>query len=151
MDARRIMVAVDGSKQADKALDFACDLSKSKAAELVIAHVQKDKGADVAPEEIKRYNEVEHVNITEREMLAMAAQEVLHEAQKFARGHGVADSRTVLCEGNPVNALVQLADTEKADLLVVGSRGISSLDSLLFGSTSLSLERKAGCTVIVVH
>lgn len=151
MDARRILVAVDGTDHADKALDFACDLSKSKAAELVIAHVQKDKGAAVAPEEIKRYNEVEHVNITEEEILAMAAHEVLHEAQKHAREHGVAESRAVLCEGNPVNALVQLAEAEKADLLVVGSRGISSLDSLLFGSTSLSLERKAGCTVIVVH
>ena len=151
MDARKIVVAVDGSEHADKALDFACDLSKSKAAELVIAHVQKDKGAAVAPEELQRYNEVEHVNITEQEILAMAAKEVLHEAQKQARDLGVADSRAVLCEGNPVNALVELAETEKADLLVVGSRGISSLDSLLFGSTSLSLERKAGCTVIVVH
>ena len=75
----------------------------------------------------------------------------MQEAQKQAREHGVADSRAVLCEGNPVDALAELAETEKADLLVVGSRGISSLDSLLFGSTSLSLERKAGCTVIVVH
>ncbi len=151
MEARKIMVAVDGTEHSDKALDFACDLSKSKAAELVIAHVQTEHGAPVVPDELKRFGEVEKVKITEDQMLRMAANDVLNEAQRKARGLGVTDSKTVLCEGDPAGSLVALASSESADMLVLGSRGVTNLDGLLFGSTSQAVEHKADCTVVVVH
>lgn len=151
MDARKIMVAVDGSEQSDKALDFACDLSRSKSAALIIAHVQTEHGAPIVPDELKRYNELEHVKITEQEILQKMSNDILHAAQKHARESGVAQSQTVLCEGDPADSLVALAAGEEADVLVLGSRGVSDLDGLLFGSTSHEVEHKAGCTVIVVH
>ncbi len=151
MDARKIMVAVDGTEQSRKALDLACDLSKSKSADLIIAHVQREHGAPVVPAELKRYNELEHVKITEQEILQKVSNDILHAAQKQARESGVAKSEAKLCEGDPAESLVTLAADEAADVLVLGSRGVSDLDGLLFGSTSHQVEHKAGCTVIVVH
>ncbi|WP_452465163.1 universal stress protein [Nonomuraea recticatena] len=54
-------------------------------------------------------------------------------------------------EGDAVDALVKLAGTHRADLLVVGNRGLNSLAGRLLGSVPSSVTHRATCDVLVVH
>jgi len=60
-------------------------------------------------------------------------------------------ARRLDLEGYPPDALVDLATSEKADLVVVGSRGRGDLASLFLGSTSHRVVNHAPCDVLVVR
>jgi nucleotide-binding universal stress UspA family protein len=58
--------------------------------------------------------------------------------------------RAELRDGNPVSALVAVADEVDADLIVVGSRGLGGFPELLLGSTSTQLAQHSGRPVVIV-
>jgi nucleotide-binding universal stress UspA family protein len=54
-------------------------------------------------------------------------------------------------EGDPVDALVDLVQKRKVDLLVVGNRGLNSLAGRLLGSVPANISHRASCDVLIVH
>ncbi|NIO42948.1 MAG: universal stress protein, partial [Burkholderiales bacterium] len=76
--------------------------------------------------------------------------QILEGAESTAREHGVQEVVTVLEEGDPVDRILECAKRENADLLVVGSRGLSNLKGLFLGSVSHKLSQLVGCTCITV-
>jgi nucleotide-binding universal stress UspA family protein len=66
------------------------------------------------------------------------------------RAHGVAVSFLVW-EGDPAEAIVEAAEAEGADLIVIGNRGHSGVGRALIGSVSDEVVRNAHCPVIVVR
>lgn len=74
---------------------------------------------------------------------AKAAQAILVE-QGF-------EVETLTMMGNPAEVLIDLAKSEKADLIVVGSHGKSGLQRFLLGSVSDKVTRYAPCSILVVR
>jgi nucleotide-binding universal stress UspA family protein len=58
-------------------------------------------------------------------------------------------SRRIVRDGNPVSVLLAVAEEERADLIVVGSRGLGGYPELLLGSTSTQVAQRAHCPVTV--
>jgi len=73
------------------------------------------------------------------------------EAQK-ARilAEGVPEVETALLEGDPVDRVVQYAEKHRPDLIVVGSRGLSTAGRFLLGSVSDGIIHHVHCSVLVV-
>jgi nucleotide-binding universal stress UspA family protein len=69
-------------------------------------------------------------------------------AEKCADLPGVG---TALLEGDPARALADFAVSQNADLLVVGSTGLSGLAKAMFGSVAAKVVQKAPCSVLVVR
>lgn len=63
---------------------------------------------------------------------------------------GVRDVETVLLEGDPVDRVVEFAEKNRPDLIVVGSRGLSTAGRFLLGSVSDGILHHAHCSVLVV-
>jgi nucleotide-binding universal stress UspA family protein len=134
----KILVAVDGSKHADKAFEYASDLAKKTGASLLILHVFEELGnvGYSIDKEIKRYN---------REMLQKyqsRAKKVLmqtHVAVMEARGNDVAEE------------ILHTANKENIDTIVVGSKGISEAKELLLGSISYKVSHYAKRPVVIVR
>jgi nucleotide-binding universal stress UspA family protein len=132
----RIVVGVDGSPGAQRAVRWAAALARVSGAEIVAVHalgLLAHLGGDVVPSQSHR-----------AEITAKVAQwcEPLSDA-------GVA-YRAVVADGNPVTALLAEADEVRADLIVVGRRGEGALSGLELGSTSRQLVEHAALTVVVV-
>jgi nucleotide-binding universal stress UspA family protein len=53
----------------------------------------------------------------------------------------------MLADGDPASVILEVADKEKPDLLVMGSRGLGGIQRLLTGSVSQKVCNSAGCTV----
>ena len=118
-----ILCAVDDSEAASRVFGAARGLADALGGELVAVHVVASADQD--------------------------ADEILASVRSRLGGTGSAPDVRLL-EGSPAEALIETADREGAELLVVGSRGRGSLRSAVLGSVSRELAARAPCPVVVV-
>ena len=142
----RILLATDGSKQAELAALTAVDIAASTNSELhmvTVARLEPRPAHDV-PESgsyLKRW----YASI-ERE-----AQELLDKEVKTSKKTGGIIPQVHLGRGQPDREIVHLADEIGAGLIVMGSRGRGGVRRALMGSVSDSVVRHAHCPVLVVR
>ncbi len=137
---RRILVAADGSPASQKAVSDAAALAKENKGWLIVLHVA-NTGAQQAS--AKFWEGVRRAFLEE-------GQAVLKAAEQVAEGIGV-PAKLRLEEGYPSERIVEIAEEESADLIVVGSRGRSKLAKMLLGSVASRVIAAAKCPVLVVR
>jgi nucleotide-binding universal stress UspA family protein len=132
----RILLATDGSKEAELAATAAAELAKSTASELQVAHVaaQYPSYARAAGEE-----------------LPDVAQQVLDEQVDRLQQAGVTVAEAHVRVGPPAAVIVALAEHMGAHLIIMGSRGMGGIRRALMGSVSDSVVSHAHCAVMVVR
>jgi nucleotide-binding universal stress UspA family protein len=141
---KRILVATDGSAGADRALDVASTIAGRFGAELIIVTVEQGYlQGDL--EEFRRSEDA-----TPDEVLNRISLEILKHAEERAHSKGVSRVRTYSSLGDSVAFILEVAEREKADTIVVGKRGRGRLAGLLIGSVSQKLISLARCNVLVV-
>ena len=140
----RIVVATDGSDHAEEALRIACDLAGKYGSKLHIVHTPQAVGDTL----IVGYTAVP-VPPTKEEV-EKAGREVIGAAEAVVRGSGVSEFTSQLVSGDPAHAIVEEAKLFKADLIVMGRRGLGSLTGLLVGSTTAKVAQLAPCAVLTV-
>lgn len=140
----RILVAIDGSAHGEQALKVAIDLAGRYHASLVIAAVAPLVPVFVSPTEPWVPAGVPDVEIK-------AYREVVDRAVAQAKGAGLGNVTGVCLEGIIVDELVAHLDEHPADLVVLGSRGLSTAKRLLLGSVSESLLHHVKCPVLLVR
>lgn len=151
MDIRLILHPTDGSANAGRALDVACGLAHALRARLVILHVQRRHGAEVMPEGLRGFERLEHMRVTEADLLRQAACRIVADAEQAARDRGVGEIETMVAEGDPGRTILDTAASRRADLIVLGSRGLGDLQGLLLGSVSHKVVNAAPCNCLVVR
>ena len=136
-----ILLAVDGSEHALHAAKVAGDLARMlNAGKLRIvvafAHIPSYLGEPnmQAAIDARLFESVE---------ILRAALEAVGEIP--------GELHTEMIEGSPAEAIIDVAETRKSDLIVMGSRGLSSLAGLLVGSTSNKVVDHASCPVLIVR
>jgi nucleotide-binding universal stress UspA family protein len=147
---KRILVAVDGSEPARRAVRRAADLAAKYGAELVLVNVLPSGAREVVPKELADFAEIEHIDVSKGDLLRAIAEQILRQAEADAREAGVAAVRSVVETGDPASAIAELARTEKADLIVMGRRGLGALAGLLLGSVSHKVTQLAACDCLMV-
>jgi nucleotide-binding universal stress UspA family protein len=137
MKANKILFATDFSPTSQEVLAVASALAKSSGAELIIAH------CEIPPAVYGGAEMVAHLG----ELNDKLAREQLEQVVPPDPSLRV---RRELLTGDPAKEIVDLADREKADLIVVGSHGRTGLERLLMGSVAESIVRHAQCPVLTV-
>jgi nucleotide-binding universal stress UspA family protein len=135
-----IVFATDGSEYSERALAYARDLTKLHKAELYLVHVYP-RVLDLLG--TKEYDAIAELRIA-------AGNTIIEEAGKALEEAGI-DYHTELLEGPMAEAIINVAETRGADLIIIGARGKSSLEGLLLGSVSQKVIYHADCPVLVVH
>jgi nucleotide-binding universal stress UspA family protein len=135
----RILIAFDGSDQAQKAFNFALDMSEKYSAMLTVISIARP------PEP--------PVNV---ELQAILDSATSYYEAGFAKMKDRCASAGVECSfeirvGHPAEQIVHFADEKKMDIIVVGHRGKSLFKRWLLGSVAKRVLSYASCTVIVVR
>jgi nucleotide-binding universal stress UspA family protein len=133
-----LLVPFDGSASSKKALTRACELSKVDGAEVSVLYV------------IPRYEEMMDFIKTEsiRKSLYQAAEKIVEDAKKAAADLGV-EIKAVVQEGHADARIVEIADTMKHDLIVVGTHGWRGVDKAIMGSTAERVIAHASCPILI--
>ncbi len=135
-----IVYATDGSEYALKALAYARDLTKLHDAELFVVHAYPSV-SDLLGH--KEYNAVLVHRIAD-------AKKIIEEAVKELELAGLTFEIELL-EGPLAEAIINVAETRGADLIIIGARGMSSIEGLLLGSVSQKVIHHAPCPVLVIR
>jgi len=138
---KRIVCATDFSDTAEAAWDLASDLAQTHRAELVLVHVFI---------ELPIYSEVAVTSIQQvwEEQRVWAEQQLTARIQTAVkRGLG---ARYLLKTGTAPDEIVQAANDEHADLIVVGTHGRTGIERLVIGSVAERVVRTAPCPVLTV-
>ena len=136
----KIIVPVDGSAYSLKAVETACDLAKSQPfSTLILMSV----GIELPELEEGRY-------IADK--MKAQAEAALAKAREVAQGIGLSIKiETLLATGaSPADEIVRVAKDEKADLIVIGSRGLAGKTTSFLGSTASKVVTYSPCSVLVV-
>jgi nucleotide-binding universal stress UspA family protein len=140
----RILVAVDGSPFAERALQYAVDLAKKYSAKLIILHVVLRRFYAVTPSEAGVLATTVFVKEMESE-----GKEIINKADAYAKAEG-ANYECRLVQGVPADEIVKVAQAEKVDLIVMGSRGLTEVRAFLLGSVSDKVTHHAKCPTLIV-
>ena len=139
----KILVCVENSPCANKALIRACDLARRNNSKLFLIYVvyNPTAGLGLGIELIDRGEFVK--------MFRDHGKKVLKEATTLATENGV-KAIPVMKEGNVATEIIKFAKKERIDLIAIGSRGLSRLPRYVLGSISNKLANYAPCQVLVV-
>jgi len=143
-----ILVAVDDSESATRALDFALEMAKTLRLPVRIVHATKPKSGQSGEVHTLDFEEVREQQPKSPEN--RIAVDVLERALTQAREHSVS-VQPVLLSGDPAEALLRYAAECDRPMLVVGRRGLGRLQGLLMGSVSDKTVQLANCPVTVIH
>lgn len=147
---RKILVGVDGSDSALKAVDLAAGLSKTHEAQLVLMHVVQ---ISAIADQVLKMSATAHLKDSPKGVMEKLSQNVLDKARRHALQAGVSDERiaTHTADGNQARQLIQAAKRRKTDLIVLGSRGRGRLEGLLLGSVSQKVAALAPCPCLIAR
>lgn len=140
---RTVVVGTDGSDSSLRAVERAATIAGADA-KLIIASAylpqpQDGRAADVLKEESYKVSGTAPIYA------------ILQDAKERAHKAGAKNIEERPIVGAPVDALVSLADEAKADLLVVGNVGLSTIAGRLLGSVPANVSRRATVDVLIVH
>ena len=138
---QRVLVGIDFSTDSLGALQLAQQRFADPAATLVLVHAAE------AAEDLSDYADLRG------QVVNAQTAELQRQLQTLAAAHrdGWQEVHTVLELGKPAEAILAAAHTWKADLVVLGSHGKTSLARTLFGGTTYHVARKVGCSVLVLR
>jgi nucleotide-binding universal stress UspA family protein len=141
----RILLATDGSKEAELAALRAVDLTDATHSELHVVHV------GVVPSFLKSYPGTLGYERRLYEQIEEESRELLRKLSWRVKAAGGTVAGSHLRMGQVALEIVALAEELQADLIVMGSRGLGGVRRALMGSVSDSVVRHAHCPVLVVR
>ncbi len=142
---KRILVGIDGSDASITALNYGINLAETYRGELIIISVIPNMpfiySEDIFPEYIPRIQddlEDSYKRLLDREQ------------GRINREHPELKVITILEKGSPSEKIIETSDSEKADLIVLGNRGIGGIVSWLLGGTSRRVADACTVPVLIV-
>ena len=142
----RIVVGTDGSETAGEAVQQAIDLAKLSGATLsLVSAYAPIKARQVGGEKLDAPTDVQY-EIGPREDVNL----VLDAAAASAKKEGI-EVQTHPVEGDPAEAILNVAEETKADLIVVGNKGMTGARRFVLGSVPNKVSHHAPCSVIIVR
>ena len=142
----RILVATDGSEDADRAVDYAARRAKADGAELLIVNVVGGYGL---PEKVfVAFTNAQDVWL--KELLASQSAATLTAARDRARKAGASTIMLESRTGKVAQTIIDIAHEKKADAIVVGKQGADRVEEVLLGSVSQKLVSLSPLPLTVV-
>lgn len=168
----RILVPFDGSDHAMKAVELACELADEFGAGLKIIHVPQPWHS---PDHLRGIIDIDSLDAGTRQALEQASaagslamgagyawptipetalteigEAILTVARNAALDKGIMEVETELLYGEAAQCILKAAETDRADMIVMGMRGLGEVAGMLIGSVSYKVNHLAPCTCITV-
>jgi nucleotide-binding universal stress UspA family protein len=140
----KILVAIDGSKDAGKGSELALNIAKAQGAEVwLLAVIPVYPGIDLEITARAR----DSLN----NKLSAQAEFDLGKAKELFQSEGITPKAMLVGSGAIADEIVTMAEQEKMDLIVIGSRGLGATGRFSLGGTAMKIISQAPCSVLVAR
>jgi nucleotide-binding universal stress UspA family protein len=140
----KILVPVDGSQFSMAALDVALDYAKSKGANICLINVMPY--IEAVDLEISAHDREKVIQSMEKR-----AEYVVQQACGILAGKDViATCRHIVASSSIPDAIIDFAESDKVDLIIIGSKGLSQSSRFKMGSVAAKVVKHSPCSVYVV-
>jgi nucleotide-binding universal stress UspA family protein len=146
MAYKKILVGTDGSPPSLKSVSEAAFMAKAMGSELLVmtAYQPPDQAT------LERWRDEAPTEISWRFSATSAAEEAVERGLATAKEMGV-EAKTIIEPGEAGEALINVAEREGVDLMVVGNRGMAGASRFLLGSVPNKVSHHAPCDLLIVH
>ena len=141
-----IVVGTDGSSTAQEAVRQAGELSRNLGAKVFLVSAYEPVPAGRLREEREKVPADLQWMVNPREDV----EKTLEECAKTLRAFGV-EVETLAREGDPADAILDVAEEKHADLIVVGNKGMTGAKRFLLGSVPNKVSHHAPCSVVIIR
>ncbi|HWF25655.1 MAG TPA: universal stress protein [Solirubrobacteraceae bacterium] len=142
-----ILVGTDGSDTATTAVRYAIDLARQLDARLqIVSAYEPVSGQRLRHESLEAPIDVQWMVNPREDVLAL-----LDQAAADAEGAGVTEVETFARQGDAADAILDVAEELRSDLIVVGNRGMTGAKRFLLGSVPNKISHHAPCSVLIVR
>jgi nucleotide-binding universal stress UspA family protein len=142
-----IVVGTDGSDTATTAVRYAIDLARELGARLqIVSAYEPVSDQRLRHEQVEVPKDLQWIINPREDVLAM-----LERAQAEARAAGVDHVETFARQGDAADAILDVAEEQRSDLVVVGNRGMTGAKRFLLGSVPHKVSHHAPCSVLIVR
>jgi nucleotide-binding universal stress UspA family protein len=142
LDYKNILIALDGSIQAQWAFKKAVNIAKKNNAKLLLAHVIEEIG----------FGSFESYELMLTKKVEVSTFEMLESYKTYASNSGISDVEYLVEYGSPKNIIpMGIAKQNNCDLIVCGASGINAVERFFLGSVSENIARYAPCDVLIVR
>ena len=146
--SNKVIVPIDGSDNSMRALDIAVDLARQRGLDIELVHVIPPGGV---PEGLRAWAAIEHVHEMPQWLYDDAlARNVLDAAQRKIPADAGIKVEQYVETGEPAKVIIDMSKASRADMIVIGSRGLSDFSGLVFGSVAHKVAHGASCRVVSV-
>ncbi len=146
MTYKSVVVGTDGSATAELAVRHAAQLATEEGARLVIVTAYEPTNDALLAQEAEAPDDIRWA-LTDRNQ----AEEKARHGREIAAELGATRAVTQAIAGSPPDVLLEAAADFGADLIVVGSKGLTGAARFVLGSVASSVSHHAPCDVLVVH
>jgi nucleotide-binding universal stress UspA family protein len=142
-----IVVGTDGSDTAKTAVRYAIDLARELGARLqIVSAYEPVADQRLRGEQVEVPEDLQWMVNPREDVLA-----VLSVARAEAQSVGVQDVETFARQGDAADAILDVAEEQRSDLIVVGNRGMTGAKRFLLGSVPNKVSHHAPCSVLIVR
>ena len=136
---KTILVALDGSELSERVIQALQELQLQPAAKIILSHVIPPPESDLELVADRPHTQLEEVPYRHIEKQLQSYQADLP-----------GESELEIVTGDPSEEIIRLANIYQADLIVIGSRGLTGVKRIIQGSVSSQVVEDAPCSVLVV-
>lgn len=142
---KKILLATDRSANSAKALEYAQDLAQKYNSELIVLNV------NYIPKQFNVHENSYYSYITDMEdKVTSDAEKYLNQLKHELIQKNI-NVKTIFEKGIVGSTIVEKSAQEGCDIIVMGSRGLNSIERLLIGSVSNYVVHHAKCPVLLIH
>ena len=142
-----VVVGTDGSDTARTAVRYAIDLARQLGARLqIVSAYEPVPDGRLRDERMEVPQDIQWMAGPREEVLSM-----LEESAAEARTAGVAEVETFARQGDAADAILDIAEEQRSDLIVVGNKGMTGAKRFLLGSVPNKVSHHAPCSVLIVR
>ena len=144
---QKILVPIDGSSPSQDALKMAANIAKTMQSKLTVLHVIDLTSAYIFLETMTALNSQQIHTMTDE--LETKGKQILNDAATEIQSTSLT-CESILKTGHPARVICEVAKTDRFDLIIMGSRGLSDFKGLLLGSVSHQVLQRSHCPVLLV-
>jgi nucleotide-binding universal stress UspA family protein len=145
---KNILVATDASPASNRAINLAANMAGKYGATLHLVYAVREMQL---PPELKKMAEVEKIAGARADVLDFVGRKILGDAESRALKKGASKVTSSLEHGDPATVILRYAKRRKADLIVLGTRGLGQVKGMLMGSVSRKVTNLSDINCLIIR